>query len=883
MVIVGAAGAVTQLTYAVPPALAGRVQCGHRVLVPMRSRRLTGLVIEVGAELDSGGAEPRAILEVLEARPLFDRAHLQLLEFLGTYYMAPLAEVYRNVVPGIARVESRRMFKLGAPPGPLATAALTATERAILDALDRHPQTPRQLERLGARGEVASAIVRLGADGLIEAHDATRGRHRETAPPIVRLGAGAAAIKMRGPKQREILERLGASGAAGLRLDALEAAIPGARGAIRTLAERGVVEMMAGVPDASANGIAPIAADTSSDVPSGDAPAVHTLTADAYIQAAIDAAPFELSPEQIVAIAAAAPAVREHRFATFLLWGVTASGKTEVYLRLAAEALAAGRQVLIMVPEIALADQIVRSFRSRFGALVGVAHSAQNVAERWASWMAALNGAARIMIGPRSIIFAPLHEPGLIVVDEEHDAAYKNEDGVRYNARDLAVTLGRFANCPVVLGSATPSAESYVNTRRGRYRMLRLPRRAGDRALAEVEIIDLREYRPGGARADASGTPRGARSIAAANGTGAANGARASRTAMARTADASADATGNAAAADPVPISPPMADALRANLAAGGQSVVFLNRRGFHNFLQCYLCGNVIACPNCSVSLTFHLRDRSLRCHFCGASAPAPDQCPECDGLGLQGQGFGTERLVQTLAELMPDARIERMDSDTSGRRGARTAILEALARGEIDVLAGTQMITKGFDFPGVTLVGVVLADLALNLPDFRSAERTFQLLTQVAGRAGRGTQPGRVLIQTYAPHHYSIRAARDQDYARFIRRELDLRRELMYPPFARMALVRIEGADNARTSQLAARAAGMLGRFARPDTMRILGPAPAPIERIKQRYRWQVAVKARELNDLRAALTAMRAEVAAAAEVARVRVIIDIDPINML
>ncbi|HVC44758.1 MAG TPA: primosomal protein N' [Candidatus Binataceae bacterium] len=888
MVIVGAAGAVTQLTYAVPPALTGRVQCGHRVLVPMRSRRLTGLVIEVGAELDSGGAEPRAILEVLEARPLFDRAHLQLLEFLGTYYMAPLAEVYRNVVPGIARVESRRMFKLGAPPGPLATAALTATERAILDALDAHPRTPRQLERLGERSEVATAIVRLGADGLIDAHDATRGRHRETAPPIVRLCAGATAIKLRGPKQRQIIERLGASGAAGLRLDALEAALPGARAAIRTMVTRGVVEMTAGAPDVSTNARAPIAADTFGDTPSDDAAAADTTSSDApagdaYIQAAIDAAPFELSPEQIVAIAAAAPAVREHRFETFLLWGVTASGKTEVYLRLAAEALAAGRQVLIMVPEIALADQIVRSFRSRFGALVGVAHSAQNVAERWASWMAALNGAARIMIGPRSIIFAPLHEPGLIVVDEEHDAAYKNEDGVRYNARDLAVTLGRFANCPVMLGSATPSAESYVNTRRGRYRMLRLPRRAGDRALAEVEIIDLREYRPGGARADPSGTSRGARSIAAANETGAANGAHASRTAMARTAESSADATGNAAAAEPVPISPPMVAALRANLAARGQSVVFLNRRGFHNFLQCHLCGNVIACPNCSVSLTFHLRDRSLRCHFCGESAPAPDRCPECDGLGLQGQGFGTERLVQALAELMPDARIERMDSDTSGRRGARAAILDALARGEIDVLAGTQMITKGFDFPGVTLVGVVLADLALNLPDFRSAERTFQLLTQVAGRAGRGTQPGRVLIQTYAPHHYSIRAARDQDYARFIRRELDLRRELMYPPFARMALVRVEGADNARTSQLAARAAGVLGRFARPDTMRILGPAPAPIERIKQRYRWQVAVKARELNDLRAALTAMRAEVATAAEAAHVRVIIDIDPINML
>jgi primosomal protein N' (replication factor Y) (superfamily II helicase) len=324
-------------------------------------------------------------------------------------------------------------------------------------------------------------------------------------------------------------------------------------------------------------------------------------------------------------------------------------------------------------------------------------------------------------------------------------------------------------------------------------------------------------------------------------------------------------------------------DSLRANLASGGQSVVFLNRRGYHNFLQCHLCGNVIACGNCSVSMTFHLRDRSLRCHYCGENAPAPEKCPGCDGFGLAGQGFGTERLVQTIAELIPDARIERMDSDTSGRRGARAAILANLARGEIDILVGTQMITKGFDFPGVTLVGVVMADLALNMPDFRSAERTFQLLTQVAGRAGRGDRSGRVLIQTYAPFHYSIRAARDQDYGRFIRRELELRRELMYPPFARMALVRIEGADSARVGAIAGRVATALGRHAKPASMRILGPAPAPIERIKRRYRWQVVLKALELNEMRAALSAMRTETAAPAADANVHVIIDIDPINML
>src|SRR5208282_3255853 len=263
-----------------------------------------------------------------------------------------------------------------------------------------------------------------------------------------------------------------------------------------------------------------------------------------------------------------------------------------------------------------------------------------------------------------------------------------------------------------------------------------------------------------------------------------------------------------------------------------------------------------ITCPNCSVSLTFHLRDRSLRCHYCGSRTPAPDVCPECRGFGLTGQGFGTERLVAALQTLLPDARIERMDSDTSGRRGARARIVAALRAKEIDVLVGTQMITKGFDFPGVTLAAVVLADLALNMPDFRSAERTFQLLTQVAGRAGRGERAGRVIIQTFAPHHYSIRAARDQDYARFIRRELDLRRELEYPPFARLAMVRIEGAEPRLLASIAEAVAKSLGRETSPEELRVLGPAPAPIERIKQRYRWQVMVKARKWDRWRSGTT---------------------------
>ena len=639
---------------------------------------------------------------------------------------------------------------------------------------------------------------------------------------VARVIAGASAERVRGSKQREVLNAIVNAGSAGVRVDVLRTEIESASTALKSLARRGLIAIAA---TATANG----------GTASG----------------------FDLSNEQQVALDAIAPAVEHQRYEAFLLWGVTASGKTEIYLNLAARALAAGRNVLIMVPEIALADEIVRSFRARFGSLVGIAHSAQSVTERWASWMAALGGQARVMIGPRSVIFAPMHDVGLIVVDEEHDASYKSEEGIRYHARDLAVALAGFSKCPVVLGSATPSSESYANARRGRYRLLRLMHRVNDRAMASVEIVDMRRE------------VAEARKLTAAKST---NGSGPGGT-KSETADVP----------DIVPLSTRLIAALRENLAAGGQSMVFLNRRGFHNFLQCHLCGNVIACPNCSVSMTFHMRDRSLRCHYCANHIAAPDTCPECKGYGLKGQGFGTERLTQTLAEMMPDARIERMDSDTSRLRGARARMLAELRAGEIDILVGTQMITKGFDFPGVTLAAVVNADLALNMPDFRSAERTFQLLTQVAGRAGRGERAGRVLIQTFAPNHYSISAARDQDYARFMRRELQLRRDLMYPPFARLAMVRIEGAEPHIVRRAAEAVAKSLARDSTPEGIRVLGPAPAPIERIKQRYRWQVMIKSRELKPMRAAIAAMRTEVGPSAERDDIYLAIDIDPVRML
>jgi primosomal protein N' (replication factor Y) len=833
VILIGAARGLGQLTYAIPPALEGRVECGHRVIVPLRSRRLTGIVTEVGETLEEGCAPLKPILELPESRPLYDRAHLRLIEFMASYYMTSLGEAMRSVIPAAARIESRRTYRLLDAPGPLRKAAATPAESIVLEALGRRAMSARELARLGDKNEITSALAALVSERIVAAADGTRGRHRETL--AVRLAPGAAAVaRLRGSKQREIFRLLAEAAPDAMPIGELDSRVAGARIACRAMKERGLVQIeSAQRADASEGGGA---------APSANFPDGRNIGGD-----------FELMPEQSAAIDAIIPSVSNRREGTFLLWGVTASGKTEVYLQLAAAALEADRNILVLVPEIALADQIVDSFRARFGPLVAVAHSAQNLADRWASWMAALGGQARIMIGPRSAIFAPLGNLGLIVVDEEHDPAYKQEEGLRYNARDLAVMLGRLAGCPVVLGSATPSAESFHNARRGRYRLLRMMRRVMERRMAEVEIVDLRDEFKKTRALEQPGVP-----------------------ATAKKSDGP----------PPVPLSARLVDALRENLARGGQSVVFLNRRGFHNFLQCHLCGVVVLCPNCSVSMTFHMRDRSLRCHWCGARMPAPEACPECHGYGLVGQGFGTERLAATLAAILPAARIERMDSDTSGRRGMRRDLIERLRRGEIDVMVGTQMIAKGFDLPGVTLVGVVLADLGLNLPDFRSAERTFQLLTQVAGRAGRGERAGRVLIQTYAPHHYSVRAARDQDYERFIRRELRLRHEMGWPPFSRMALVRIEGADASAVSSMAERAARTLRDSTRAidlEAMRVLGPAPAPIERLRGRYRWQVMMRARDAAAMRSALAAMRAQLGDRDDRGGVFLGIDLDPVNML
>jgi primosomal protein N' (replication factor Y) len=525
------------------------------------------------------------------------------------------------------------------------------------------------------------------------------------------------------------------------------------------------------------------------------------------------------------------------RFEPLLLQGVTASGKTEVYLHAIERALGGGGSALVLVPEISLTHQLVEQLLGRFGATVAVLHSELNAGERWDQWRRICRREARIVVGARSAVLAPLHDLRLVVVDEEHDPAYKQDDGVRYHGRDVAIVRAQQAGCPVVLGSATPSIETRLRAREGRYQRLILAERVTASPLPSVEVVDIR-----------------GRDIIATGG-----------------------------------LSRHLAELMRRNHAEGGQTLLFLNRRGYAANLQCYACGEIVRCTQCSVGMTLHGDRGRLRCHHCDAGRSLPQHCPACGGDALLRQGLGTQRLEATVTQLLPEARVARLDRDVAQRKGASRSVLEAWRAGSIDVLVGTQMIAKGHDAPGVTLVGVVQADLALGMPDFRAAERTFQLLAQVAGRAGRGTRRGRVILQTYQPEHFAVRTAAHHDYEAFAERELVERGELGYPPFTRMALLRVEGASRDAVVDLA-RAAGeaLRGLAGKLDgdggrDIVVRGPAAAPIERIKGRFRYQVQVRSAQSSLVRHAAIECRRLFAAAARRRGVRLILDIDPVDML
>ncbi len=519
--------------------------------------------------------------------------------------------------------------------------------------------------------------------------------------------------------------------------------------------------------------------------------------------------------------------------ATFLLQGVTGSGKTEVYLHAIAAARKAGRGTIVLVPEIALTPQLVARFRGRFGDDVAVLHSALTPRERLDMWQRLRDGVVDVAIGARSALFAPIQKLGLIVVDEEHDPSFKQEEGVRYHARDMAILRAHRAGGVCVLGSATPSLESEHLVRSGRAKRLELPGRATVQTLPKVEIVDLRRMGAG---------PTGDRRL-----------------------------------------SIPLHRAIEAALSAQEQVILFLNRRGFAPSVRCASCGEMASCPACSVALTFHKKHgERLRCHYCDYESPMPDKCAKCGARELVLEGIGTEKLEETLAGAFPGARIARLDRDVASGRNI-DAILERVRKREVDILVGTQMVTKGHDLPHVTLVGAINADAALSIPDFRAAERAFHLLVQVAGRAGRGEKPGRVLIQTYAPEHPAIELAARHDTKGFVERELADRRELRYPPYSRMALVRVDDTDEAAARDAAASLAAVARAAAGRESasVDVLGPAPAPIPKLRLRHRFRVMIRSADRAALRRVLVAVDAARSTLPRTTRAS--LDVDPVQLL
>ncbi len=540
----------------------------------------------------------------------------------------------------------------------------------------------------------------------------------------------------------------------------------------------------------------------------------------------------ELNQEQAGACRELEEALLPHTFAPFVIQGITGSGKTEVYLRAIATARRQGKGALVLVPEIALTPQLAARFRARFGDDVAVLHSGLPPVQRRTAWRRLRAGEVGIALGARSAIFAPVRDLGIVVVDEEHDSSFKQEDGIRYHARDLAVVRAQRAGAVVVLGSATPCLESFHNVITGRYRRLLLSRRANpeaaSRPLPPVEIIDLRR---------------------------------------------------EPFLADGI-FSKRMVEQIRQTLAAGEQTILFLNRRGFAPVVLCRDCGHVVRCADCAVSLTYHRTGHQLECHYCGRVQALPSRCPSCKKPRLEPLGVGTERVEDVVRGHFPGARIARLDRDTAGvgRPLVLEKVLTAVAEGRVDILVGTQMVTKGHDFAGVTLVGVLLPDQGMHLPDFRAAERTFQLLEQVAGRAGRGALPGRVLVQTFNPEHAAVRCLLSHDYEGFVRTELDSRRESKYPPFARLVAVRLDG-KNAAQVQQAARDVAMRIREGAAPGLRILGPAEAPIPLLKGRTRWQIWVGGTD----RTALSVAGRMALDAPLPTDVRLSVDVDPQSVL
>ncbi|MFZ0299761.1 MAG: primosomal protein N' [Candidatus Sulfotelmatobacter sp.] len=801
-------------TYRVPAEATPVV--GGRVLVPFRQQRLTGIVVELHDRKPS--VKTKSILSVLDAAPVLDDQLLRLGRWIADYYLAPIGEVFRTTLPLNAEFkravayritkEGQLALHLAGMSGSSARSRRTPEEQAaefrVLDYLAAQELVPGESVQVREKPlRSATRVSKIILSGMVRkkwlvredvsaVRDATR---------TVKIALLKSADGKLNANQRLLVETLAAAGARvpTETLQSLE--IP--RSTLSTLVKRGLVEII-------------------------EEPAAFAVS---HAKPRSSPFAFDLNSAQQAALNRLRQAVDERKFSGILLHGVTGSGKTAVYLAGMRAVLDAGRSAILLVPEIGLTPAVAADLHQIFGDEVAILHSALSDKERAQQWHRIKSGDARMVVGTRSAVFAPVADLALIIVDEEHDSSYKQEEAPRYHARDVAVMRAKMANATVVLGSATPSLESYFNARKNRYALVELPDRVERRPLPEVEIIDMRQE---------------------------------------------FQETGHEQV-----ISRKLAAEIKERLDRKEQVMVLLNRRGYSPVVLCRTCGKTLECQNCAIALTHHKREHKMVCHYCGYTAPVPKVCVHCGSEYVYFLGTGSEKLEELLHGMFPQARIARLDRDTVRGHQDFERTLNALSEGELDLLVGTQMIAKGHDIHGVTLVGVVGADSALGLPDFRAAERTFQLLTQVAGRAGRGQSPGKVILQTYFQDHYAVQYAARHDFAGFYDKELRFRSWMHYPPYSALANVLI------RSNKLdeALEWSGTLGKWFeqnRHEGVRVLGPATAPIMRLKRDYRYHFVLKSPSREKLNRTLRAMLAY-AAQRKIPRTQVIVDVDALWLM
>lgn len=857
-------------TYGVPPQLDTALQPGVRVLAPFRRTKQEGVVVERVNETDLAPNLIKNVSECLDERPMFSPDMLTLTKWMADYYVCSWGVALYCAVPAAVRTQRRERVRLQ----PEFSGSLGKVQKEIVALLEAEGELSlNQLaRRMGLSSQdVRSRVRRLREKGVVETDVTHKPKATTQEATVARLALPNVDI------EAEIVQLK--TGTGGSEASSLQRPVNRRHAADTKRAEVLQLLLDAGAPLATADLVKRVNASASLLSPLERRGFIQITRAQTVrnplgSESIAPTQPFRLNPAQSTAFAEIQKALMEARHhddsdrvssaapdpigevsnpgaatgakhpPTFLLHGVTGSGKTEVYMQAMADVLENGKSVIVLVPEISLTPQTASRFVGRFGARVALLHSRLSDGERYDQWHRIQRGEADIVIGPRSAIFAPVQKLGMLIIDEEHSDSYKSDTAPRYHAREVAQKRGTLANCPVLLGSATPSLESFHRTRTGSYRLLSLPARVFDRKMPDVHIVDMRNEFKKGNRTIFSGLLR---------------------------------------------------SAIEERLVRREQIILFLNRRGYSTYVFCRTCGYVERCDNCSISLTYHRETQRLVCHHCGSKRPTQQACPQCSSDAIRFFGAGTEAVEQEVHKSYPKARVKRFDADSTARKNAHRQILAEFEQQKIDILIGTQMVSKGLDFPNVTLVGVIAADTALNLPDFRASEQTFSLLTQVAGRSGRADLEGKVVIQTYMPEHYSIEAAQKHDYLGFYAEEVVARDALRYPPFAHVATLLLRGKDEQAVIDAAHAARDQLEIWqtdpehasqvpkVEETSVEILGPAPAPLSKIEGKFRWHLLLRSAYPEKMAQLFKRFTDEPPTIIKSKAIEFVIDIDPTNTL